>query len=236
MPQWLGKVDFPLFLSRRRLSMVDVWRKTNRWALDSGAFTELNKYGKWTVSAQQYADEAVCYQECIGKMDFAAVQDWMCEPFILTKTGFSVLEHQKFTLESYFQLMELAPEVPWMPILQGFSLQEYENHISMYRKSGVDLEKLPIVGVGSVCRRQNTVEIAEVLRVLSGFGVRLHAFGVKMGGLVSGSKYIISSDSMAWSYCARRESRLVGCKHRGNCANCLRYAIMWRERVLSCVS
>ncbi|WP_449288794.1 deazapurine DNA modification protein DpdA family protein [Micromonospora echinofusca] len=36
---------------------------------------------------------------------------------------------------------------------------------------------------------------------------------------------------MAWSYGARADKvRLPGCQHAGPCNNCLRYALVWRER------
>jgi hypothetical protein len=43
---------------------------------------------------------------------------------------------------------------------------------------------------------------------------------------------MLSADSLAWSFEARRAAPLAGCRH-ANCANCLRYAAAWRERTLS---
>lgn len=47
----------------------------------------------------------------------------------------------------------------------------------------MDLAALPRVGLGSVCRRQSTAEIAAIVTVLSSQGIRLHGFGVKTAGL-----------------------------------------------------
>lgn len=60
----------------------------------------------------------------------------------------------------------------------------------------------------------------------------LHAFGVKVGGLRIYGRKILTCDSMAWSFQARRESPLAGHPH-GSCANCLDYALAWRARVLA---
>ena len=40
---------------------------------------------------------------------------------------------------------------------------------------------------------------------------------------------LASADSLAWSFEARRAAPLPGCGH-ASCANCLRYAVAWRER------
>jgi hypothetical protein len=42
----------------------------------------------------------------------------------------------------------------------------------------VDLATLPLVGVGSVCRRQHSREVEQIIWALAGRGLRLHTFGV----------------------------------------------------------
>jgi hypothetical protein len=83
-----------------------------------------------------------------------------------------------------------------------------------------------------VCHRQATSEINHLVTTLARQGLRLHGFGVKTEGLTHYSHALASADSMAWSYRARREPPLLGCARHRNCANCLRYALAWRERVL----
>jgi hypothetical protein len=89
----------------------------------------------------------------------------------------------------------------------------------------------PLVGLGSVCRRQATSEIDRIITTLAGQGLRLHGFGVKTAGLGRYGWALESADSLAWSYAARREPPLPGHRHK-NCANCLAYALAWRERVV----
>jgi hypothetical protein len=88
------------------------------------------------------------------------------------------------------------------------------------------------VGLGSVCRRQSTTEIAVIVTELARCGLRLHGFGVKTGGLHLYGHLLASADSMAWSYAARRQPALPGCTSHKNCANCLTYATQWRHAVL----
>jgi hypothetical protein len=233
-PHWLGTAGFPLFVSRRQLARRrSLPVAACRWALDSGGFTELSMHGRWLLPAGDYAAAVTAYRDGIGKLDFAAPQDWMCEPFIIEQTGLSVREHQERTVANYLELRCIAPGLPIIPVLQGWTLADYLLCADLYRQAGVSLPALPCVGLGSVCRRQSTAEIAAIISVLSGLGLRLHGFGVKTGGLTRYGHLLASADSMAWSYAARRQPPLPGCTTHKNCANCLIYATRWRETIIA---
>jgi hypothetical protein len=185
-PAWLGRTDVPLFVSRRTLEEYrNLPRALGPWALDSGGFSELTLHDRWVTPVDKYIEEVRRYRDEIGNLDWAACQDWMCEPHMLKKTGRSVLWHQIATVNNYLDLMWRAPELPWAPVLQGWEWGDHVRHADMYRAHGVDLESCPVVGIGSVCRRQNTERgvllIAEVHDELP--DVRLHGFGFKTDGL-----------------------------------------------------
>lgn len=228
---WLSVCPVSLFVSARRLKR----RKTLKpalcsWALDSGGFTELSTYGEWRTSSPEYVRQALRYEEEVGKLDWAAPQDWMCEPFVLEKTKKSVLEHQRLTVENFVELRSRS-EI-FVPVLQGWTLDDYLRCVELYEAYGVNLTREKIVGVGSVCRRQNTSETTKVILALSGFReLNLHGFGVKTGGLAVYGTLLVSADSMAWSLHARKRPALSGCSHK-SCSNCMKYALAWRERLL----
>ena len=129
----------------------------------------------------------------------------MCEPFMLARTGLSVVEHQLRTVENYVQLRDRAPDLPFAPVLQGWCRDDYHRCIEMYQQAGADLTAEPLVGVGSVCRRQATGEIEAIVHSLASLGLRFHGFGVKAGGLVRYADCLESADSLAWS--SRRGGR-----------------------------
>jgi hypothetical protein len=225
-------VDVPLFVSRRRLARIKrLPPAIAPWALDSGGYTELSLHGYWTITADQYIAEVRRYAEDIGNLQWAAPMDWMTEPWIVGKTGLSVAEHQRRTLENYLELCSKAPDLPWIPVLQGWKIGEYLNHAEAYERAGVALASLPLVGVGSVCRRQGTAGIAALLARLSEAGLRLHCFGMKVSGLRRAAGFVVSADSLAWSFAARKRLPLPGCRHI-RCNNCLNFALRWRERAL----
>lgn len=237
-PGWLQDPAFetvPLFVSRNRLlGHTAEIRARTRWCLDSGAFTQIATHGKWTVPARQYAKEAKRWQTEIGRMDWSAIQDWMCEPDMLKKTGKSVVEHQQLTTRSYLELMQIDPTVPWIPILQGWEISDYIRHAEEYAKAGVDLTREPVVGVGSVCRRQDTADAEKLMRALYRMNILPHGFGFKKEGVVNAGKFMESADSMAWSYAARfRPVRLPECRHPyPTCEYCERWALQWRRQLL----
>ncbi|MBS2962102.1 hypothetical protein KGA66_03515 [Actinocrinis puniceicyclus] len=231
-PNWLSLVDFPLFISHRRLTgRATLPRARAPWALDSGGFTELSMYGAWQTTPEQYVAAVRRYRDEIGLLTWAAPQDLMCEPFMLAKTGLSVTEHQARTVGNYLRLRELAPDLPFVPVLQGWVLPDYLACLRRYERAGIDLATLPLVGLGSVCRRQATGQIAAIVSVLAGLGLNLHGFGVKTLGLSHYAEHLASADSMAWSLNGRHTP---GCTptHR-NEANCLPFASSWRRRILT---
>jgi hypothetical protein len=232
---WNGERSYPLFVSRRTLARYRrVRRATNDWALDSGGFSELSMYGEWRTRAADYVREVRRYDREIGLLAWAAPQDWMCEPFILAKTGRSVAYHQDATVANFGELRALAPDLPFVPVLQGYTLREYDRCLDMYAGAGVDLWAWPVVGVGSVCRRQSTAEIGAIFSYLAAAGLRLHGFGVKRAGLALYGEHLASADSLAWSFTARHQAPLRG--HGGrhiNCANCREYAELWRLETLA---
>lgn len=250
IPHWLYSDDFkdtPLFLSRTTIGQRKKLKPAvTDWALDSGAFSELTLHGRWTITPRQYADECLRLRDGAGRMDFCSIQDWMCEDVIIKGgavagrkapgTGLSVAEHQRRTVENYCILTAMEPDLPWLPVLQGYTDEEYHDCYAQYLRAGVDLRGR-WVGVGSVCKRQATDSIAAVFRSLHPYGMKLHGFGVKAAGIEKSAQYLHSADSLAWSFGARRgkikaaECVAAGAKHR-NCANCSVYAKQWLERLV----
>ncbi len=231
-PSWLGKTDVDLFVSNRTLQGRKTYpRALGQWALDSGGFSELTMFGGWETSPEQYVANVRLYRDEIGGLQWAAPQDWMCEPQIIARTFLSVRQHQERTVENFLHLRSIAPDLPFVPVLQGWTVSDYEWCANLYGQAGVNLWKEPLIGLGSVCRRQATGEIEVIAERLTGYGLRLHGFGVKSAGLSRYGGFLESSDSMAWSFTARHSAPLVGCTHKA-CSNCLRYALKWRAHVM----
>jgi len=233
-PHWLAKTAVPLFVSHRRLTGRRTFpRALGPWALDSGGFTELSLHGRWTVPAKEYAAAVRRYADEVGNLAWCAPQDWMCEREMLQKTGLSIEEHQRRSVASVLELRALG--CPAIPVLQGWQLGDYLDCADLYETAGINLRAEPVVGVGTVCRRQNTDGATRIMHALAAEGLRLHGFGFKRTGLRSCADVMVSADSLAWSYHARREPLRVECRggsHK-NCANCIHFALEWRDELLA---
>lgn len=186
--------------------------------IDSGAFTKLAKHGCYPEPVEVYAAQLHrLWTAGVVRITAAVAQDYMCEPFMLARTGTTVAEHQRLTIERYDALLvalrELfggPPPFQVMPVLQGFTPADYLEHLLAY---GDRLTPGMWVGVGSVCKRQGDVAMIETL--LSGIwglrpDLRLHGFGVKLSALRSRlvRALLYSADSMAWSFSAASKAQV----------------------------
>jgi hypothetical protein len=174
------------------------------WIMDSGAFTTIAKHGCYPEPVSVYAEQIKRWKNN-GKLLAAVSQDYMCEPHMLAKTGLTIEEHQRLTVERYDALLAEDTGVYIMPVLQGYDPFDYVRHIRMY---GSRLAQGAYVGVGSVCKRNtNPSSIEQVLKAILDCrpDLKLHGFGVKTTALIwAGVRdRLYSADSMAWSYAAR---------------------------------
>jgi hypothetical protein len=179
------------------------------WIMDSGAFTEISTHGTYRHSVEEYAAE-IRRWSTNGNLLAAVAQDWMCEPWIIERTGLSVAEHQWLTVKRYDALRsEDTAGVYVMPVLQGYAPEEYVTHIRQY---GERLAFGAWVGVGSICKRNSSPRAVEaVLLAIKGErpDLQLHGFGLKSTALQSALVFDLlhTADSMAWSYSARKQGR-----------------------------
>lgn len=167
-------------------------------------------------------------------MQWASPQDWMCEDDCLAKTGLSVADHQRLTIESVLELRSIDSGTLWIPVLQGKTADDYIEHAAAYERAGFNLCDEPVVGLGSVSRRQNDDEIVAVVRTIAELGIRMHGFGVKRSGVRRLASLLESADSMAWSYRARRSEPLPSCTH-ASCSNCPVFAKQWTDELLASI-
>lgn len=178
--------------------------------IDSGAFTEINLFGGFRTSVDDYARELLRLHEArIVSIQAAVAQDYMCEPFMLKKTGLTIAEHQRLTVERYDDLASRKLPFHVLPVLQGFAPADYVKHILAY---GDRLSVGMWVGVGSVCKRNGSPQkVADVLRAIKRQrpDLLIHGFGIKQTSLLNANvrEFLHSADSMAWSFAARRQGR-----------------------------
>lgn len=196
------------FISVNRLRTRKSAIPAREWILDSGGFTTIATHGAYPDPVSVYADH-IRHLKSSGTLLAAVSQDYMCEPSMLAKTGLTVADHQRLTIERYDELLACQTGVYIMPVLQGYAPAEYVTHVRAY---GDRLALGAWVGCGSVCKRNSDPgAIEDVLIAIKSArpDLRLHGFGLKLTALQSGfvRALLFSADSMAWSFSARRQKR-----------------------------
>lgn len=197
--------------------------KVADWIMDSQAFTTIRTYGGYPHPVEEYAAQIRRWKHN-GNLLAAVSQDYMCEAVMLEKTGLTVADHQRLTIERYDGLLRCDTGVYIMPVLQGYTPDEYVSHIRQY---GERLQQGMWVGVGSICKRNSSpCLILDVLMAIKMErpDLRLHGFGLKTTALAHGTirALLETADSMAWSFAARR---------RGSGANDWRNAMEFKKAV-----
>lgn len=177
--------------------------------VDSQAFMKLKLHGRYPESPEAYARKVERAAQ-LAEHITAVTEDYMCEPFVLARTGMTLAAHQRLTIERYDAIRGVLDQAIYlMPVLQGYHPREYADHIRQY---GARLGLGAWVGVGSVCKRNtDPAAIRAVLLAIKAErpDLRLHGFGVKITALASPTvrQLLYSADSMAWSLNARKNGR-----------------------------
>lgn len=178
------------------------------WMMDCQGFTTILMHGGYPHPVEEYAAQIRRWKSN-GNLLAAVSQDYMCEPRMLKRTGLTVADHQRLTIERYDALLRCDTGVYIMPVLQGYTPDEYVDHIRQY---GGRLKPGMWVGVGSVCKRNSSpCLILDVLIAIKQErpDLRLHGFGLKTTALAHGTVRALlhTADSMAWSFAARKKRK-----------------------------
>ena len=185
-----------------------------RLAIDSGGFTAHKRWGKYPWSYEQYI-------EFIRKMSrdvtldghacppyFCAVMDYACEREV-NRSAYETNKSKagrharriEATIENEIALRQLAPDLPWLGVLQGNTLEERAWDITQRQ----ELELILIeMGIGSICGRSPR-ESKEVIRFYMQQlpHVRYHAFGLDIRAFDGADDVywaIASWDSYTWCW------------------------------------
>jgi hypothetical protein len=237
-PHWLAEPrceGVPLFVSRRTLARyVTLPRALTDFALDSGGFTELQLHGMWTVSAAVYIAFVLMLVAHFGRrMLWVAPRDWMCEPIVIN--GGVVRGNRAHIGREW--LARSTSGAPWRT---SWSYAHSSGILSCRCCRGGPSRKIKggirFVGTGLSVEAMDEAE--RIMRSLA--PLRLHGFGFKKAGVERCHDVMKTADSTAWSVSGRKSPPLPGHDRPGpgrprghkNCANCLEYALGWREELL----
>ena len=118
------------------------------------------------------------------------------------------------TINNQIRLLDL--NVNTQMVVQGWEISDYLENLDKIREQGLLTERL---GIGSVCRRGQSGQIARIIRSVKQnvpSWVKLHGFGIKISVIKSTDAkfHLHSSDSQSWDYEHRYRDWLKG-KYNG---------------------
>jgi hypothetical protein len=178
-------------IRRKKIKIVP---SLHTFFLDSGGFTEIFRFGKYTFSSAEYYEYILNHD-----IDHFATMDYPCEPIVLQKTGKTVNEHIVMTVESNLDLMDCAGVVP---VIQGYAVDDYIYCCDLINDYGGEK---PLMAIGTMCKRTKVADAIAILQAVSKEfpHSQFHAFGLKKNFLPKVKDMIYSSDSIAWFYFQR---------------------------------
>jgi hypothetical protein len=171
-------------------------------AIDSGGFTMAAKYGKYPWTMEQYI-AFIRTMSADVPLVFCACMDYACERDVDRGIYATNRDRIKATIRNEIALRRLAPDLPWLGVLQGNTLEERALDVAIRRRIGL---LSPYMGIGSICRR-GAIQAAKVICFYGEQlpGTRYHAFGLSVRTLdtpLAPRVYHLlrSWDSYTWSW------------------------------------
>jgi hypothetical protein len=111
-------------LYRKEAAMSQMIALDACFCVDSGGFTAARKWGKYPWTHQQYIDFIREMSRDVP-VQFCANMDYACERSVNRSKYNTNIDRIKATIRNEITLQELAPDLPWLPVLQGNNLEEY---------------------------------------------------------------------------------------------------------------
>lgn len=177
-------------------------RKTGTWEkrygpkkaglvfLDSGGYMLFKTHGDYPFTMDNYHNLVSRV-----KPDFYASMDYPCEMGD-TQSNIERTVHNAKIMTHY---EDMLPNSTMVPVIQGFTIEEYKYCIRLYAKE--NLIK-PYMAIGTLCNRSRSSEITEIIGQVYleavKYGVeRIHLFGVKQTPYLERVRHMIYSQDSA---------------------------------------
>jgi len=183
-----------------------LWRKENfsfpkhldnadKTFIDSGGYQFMKKFTEYPFNPKEYVD-------FINEVnpDYFAAMDYPCEPKILERRKKTSEQQIEDTIEKTIDLLDLESHSKLLPVIQGWSIEDYIYCIDRMREQDLLSDYMAI---GSLCIRDESIyPIIKAITDNIPSDIKLHGFGVKISNLKNKFVFdnLYSSDSMAWLF------------------------------------
>ena len=174
----------------------------DRLILDSGGYSFFSRWGEYPFSIEKYVDLANTLKDKYPLYRVATL-DYPCEPDIDRSHLMTNEERIKKTVSNAVECIDVDRRLPWLPIIQGYTLDEYLHCVDLYQEAGIISDYW---AVGSLCSRKGNIQrikyLITKLKELALSNVKVHAFGLNIPYIKDPQIFhaLYSSDSAAWTF------------------------------------
>lgn len=192
------KIDWPYVLisaatlwNGRKFKPFNPHPNVKEIFLDSGGFSFLLRSGDYEFYPAQYIRLAKRI-----KANYVAVMDYPCEQ------GANNYERIERTIENAIKLMDLAGDLNWVMVIQGYTPEEYLYSVDRIKEQGL---LTPIMAIGSLVVRKKIEDVRKIISLVRENlprRIKLHGFGVDLRFIrdLVIFKALYSTDTAAWKW------------------------------------
>jgi len=199
-----------MYAKKLSLNRGMIPESTKRLFLDSGGYSFFTRWGKYPFSIEEYVIFAQSIQDEYPLTE-VAIMDFPCEP----NTNRSILKSNKEridnTVQNALSCIDYDPNLPWVPVIQGYTLNEYLYCLDLYKDAKMYHDDFHLWAIGTLCARKKLDGIRSmVVNITDKINAPVHTFGMNYRFLKDPQIFfsIYSSDSGAWSYNGRAHEKL----------------------------
>ena len=185
-------------------SRFELPNSVERVILDSGGYSFYMKYGKYPFDLEKYIELVYLIQDQ-SPLFKVAILDYPCEPKLDRHRPMTNKERIDKTISNAVECFQADRKIPWLPVIQGYEIDEYSSCIDQYKDVGI---KSDYWAIGSLCSRKGQkMKIRNIVSSIVEYtgDVKLHSFGLTLSYLSDPQIFnsIYSTDSSSWNYRAR---------------------------------
>ena len=198
--------------------LLHIPKNCKRLIIDSGAYDFIiKKKGEYPYEPKEYFNDILNLSDKrIILLDYLVTMDLICNPVISKIEHKNNLKKIRKTIENTIKLDRLFehenPNFRLMPVIQGYSVEEYEKCAQLLIDSNIMISKKSsdfLVGIGSLANRTKVGEIKAVLKAISDKfsdndykNIGIHLFGVRLNAIKDHevAQRISSFDSFSWTF------------------------------------
>jgi len=192
------------YTNNKKLALFKFSDETKEIFLDSGGFSFFTKYSDYPFTVREYV-KWICEMQKVnnGKVKYAAIMDYPCEPSINRKAFKTNKERIEKTVENAIKCFENEIPAKWIPVLQGYALDEYIFCLDLYKEHGILTD---YIAIGSMCKRSNISEIVKIVyEIKKVYRGKIHVFGLTIKALrnVALFNLIHSCDTIGYTFACK---------------------------------